>query len=327
VIPGLVEQYVDTGKVRYVYREFPLTDLHPAAQKASEAALCAGEQGSYWEMNELLFERQSEWSQAEEPSASFKGYAEELGLETSGFNDCLDSGETEVIVQGDGLAGQSLGVSATPYFFINDLPIRGGLSLDRLGQIIDYTAAGGEPPQIVPPAGDVHLLGDTQTARAITVAFVDYSSPESAQHALEVLPKLEEEYIETGQLVYVLHPWVATMDSPGAQAAIAAECAGEQGAYWEMHDWLFEQQSTWNTADDSTPLFVDAASALDLDTAQFEECLDSEWASLRVQAGSGVAALYGVPGAPVFLFNNGQGQQGSPSLEEFETIIDSILNQ
>jgi protein-disulfide isomerase len=94
-----------------------------------------------------------------------------------------------------------------------------------------------------------------------------------------------------------------------------------------MHDQLFEQQATWTAEDDPTLLFVDAAGTLDLDTAQFEECLDSEWAALRVQAGSVVAALYGVPSAPVFLFNNGQGQQGSPSLEEFQTTIDSILNQ
>jgi predicted DsbA family dithiol-disulfide isomerase len=64
-----------------------------------------------------------------------------------------------------------------------------------------------------------------------------------------------------------------------------------------------------------------------LDLDQFEECLESERAALRVQAGNVVAALYGVPGAPVFLFNNGQGQQGSPSLDEFKAIIDSIVNQ
>ncbi len=52
---------------------------------------------------------------------------------------------------------------------------------------------------------------------------------------------------------------------------------------------------------------------LELDAASFEECLGSEWARLRVQAGGVVGAIYGVPGAPVFLFNNGQGQEGSPS--------------
>jgi protein-disulfide isomerase len=300
VIPQLIEQYVDTGKARYVYREFPLTQIHPAAQKASEAALCAGEQGSYWEMNEHLFANQAEWSQAEDPTASFKEYAGELGLDTNAFDTCLDSGEMAVAVQGDLLAGESLGVSATPYFFINDLPIRGGLSIDALGQVIDYVAAGGEQPEIVPLGDDWHLRGDRQTARAITVAFVDYGSPESRQHALEVLPELVREYIDTGKLVYVLHPWSSDAESSSAQAAIAAECAGQQGQYWEMHDLLFEDQDAWSQAEEPRSLFGDYADSLALDTDQFEECLDSEWAALRVRAGN---------------------------VDEFKAIIDSIVNQ
>ena len=142
----------------------------------------------------------------------------------------------------------------------------------------------------------------------------------------EVLPQLVEEYIDSGQLVYVLHPWSEGEDSPGTQAAIAAECAGQQGKFWEMHDQIFEDQEAWTTASDPGSHFADYAEALDLDTAEFEACLDSEWAKLRVQAGSVVGALYGVPGAPIFLFNNGQGQEGSPSFEEFKAVIDSILS-
>jgi predicted DsbA family dithiol-disulfide isomerase len=74
-------------------------------------------------------------------------------------------------------------------------------------------------------------------------------------------------------------------------------------------------------------LFGDYAESLDLDGTEFETCLDSDWAALRVQAGSVVAALYGVPGAPIYLFNNGQALQGSPTFEEFQAQIDSILNQ
>ena len=73
-------------------------------------------------------------------------------------------------------------------------------------------------------------------------------------------------------------------------------------------------------------MFGDYAEALDLDAAKFEECLDSDWANLRVQAGNVLGALYGVPGAPVFLFNNGSAQQGSPTVEEFKATIDSIVN-
>jgi protein-disulfide isomerase len=325
VIPALIEQYVETGKVRFVYREFPLTSIHPNAQKASEAAVCAGQQDEYWGMHEILFARQADWQAETDPSTTFKAYAEELGLDTGVFDQCLDSGEAAVIVRGDVLAGQALGVSATPYFFVNDLPIRGGLPIETLGQVIDYVAAGGKSPQIVPAGDDWHLLGDPRSASAVTVAFVDYGSAESADHALQVLPQLQESYIDAGEMVYVLHPWFDARDSASARAAIAAECAGTQGEYWGMHDQLFENQDAWTDAEDPASQFAGYAESLDMDVTSFQDCLNSEDAALRAQTGKIVGILYGVPGAPVFLFNNGQGQQGSPSFEEFQQIIDSIL--
>jgi protein-disulfide isomerase len=327
VIPELIKQYVDTGKARYVYREFPLTQSHPAAQKASEAAICAGKQGGYWEMNEHIFANVEEWSQGTDPTDSFKSYAGELGLDTAAFDECLDSGETATDVQADLMAGQVFGVDATPYFFINDLPIRGGLPIESLGSIIDYVAAGGTQPEIIPSGDDWHVRGNLNTATAVTLAFVDYSNPESAQHAREVLPALMEQYVDSGQMIYVLHPWSSGTDSPGAQAAIAAECAGEQGEYWEMHDLLFDKQDEWTGAEEPNSEFAGYAESLDLDSDKFEECLDSDWAFLRAQSGNVLTALRGWPGAPLFLFNNGQGQPGSPTLEEFQTIIDSIVNQ
>jgi protein-disulfide isomerase len=328
VIPELIKQYVDTGKVRFVSREFPLNSIHSAAQKAAEAAVCAGKQNKYWEMHEQLFASQDEWpAEGADPTSFFKNYAKDLGLDTAAFNQCLDAGEAAMIVQGDLLTGESLGVNSTPSFFINDLPISGGLPIESLGQVIDYVATGAPTPEIVPSADDWHLRGNPQTARAVTVAFVDYASPESRQHAVEVLPELLKTYIEPGKLAYVLHPWSSSADSPSAQAAAAAECAGQQGKGWEMHDKLFAEQEAWTKAAEPRQSFADYAQSLGLDVDKFKACLDSDWAKQRVQAGNVVAALYGVPGAPVFLFNNGQGQQGSPSFEEFKTVIDSILNQ
>jgi protein-disulfide isomerase len=328
LIPDLIEQYVDTGKARFVYREFPLTSIHPAAQKASEAAFCAGQQGLYWEMHEKLFESQGVWgAQGADPLAHFKTYADGLGLDTAAFGECLDSGETATLVQADLMAGESVGVSATPFFFVGDLPIRGGLPIEAMGRVIDYVAAEGPRPEIVPAPDDYRLRGDGQTAKAITVAFVDYANPESGDHAREVLPALVDSYIDSGELLYILHPWSDTADSPGAQAAAAAECAGEQGQYWEMHDQLFDEQEAWTASDEPRALFADYAESLGLASTEFEECLDSDEAKLRVEAGSVVGALYGVPSAPVFLFNDGSAQQGSPTLDEFKAVIDSIINR
>lgn len=327
MIPELIKQYIDTGKARLVYRDFPLTNIHPNAQKAAEAAACAGRQGQYWEMNGQLFAAQSEWEQSADPSSQFKGYAQTLGLDSTTFDTCLDSGEATDEVGSHSLAAQTFGVKATPTFFINDLPIEGGRSVEAMGAIIEYVAAGGQAPQILPQPDDWHLRGDTQSARAITVAFVDYASPDSAQHALEVLPELLNQYVDDGKLIYVLHPWSPGPDSPSAKAAAAAECAGQQGKFWELHDELFAQQKAWTAEDDPRSLFVGYAQDLGLDPEQFEECLDSDWATLRVLTGNALAAIYGVPGAPVYLFNSGDSLEGAASLTDFQTIIDSMLNQ
>jgi protein-disulfide isomerase len=328
VTPELIEKYVNTGKARLVLRQFPLNSIHPAAQKAAEAAVCAAKQDKYWEMSEKLFETQTDWSpQAEGAVASFKKYAADLGLDTAAFNNCLDSGEAAMEVQADLMAGQQAGVGGTPSFFINDMAIQSGTSADAMGTVIDYVAAGGQEPEILPTANNYHLAGDSSTARAAVVAFVDYANADSRQHALEVLPELKTTYIDTGKMLYMVHPWSAGQDTPSFKGALAAECAGQQEKFWEMHTQLFTDQAKWTAAADPTSLFSGYAGTLGLDTAKFEECLTSPWATTQAQAGTVVAALYGIPGAPTFLFNNRTGKEGSPTFEEFKTVIDSILNQ
>ncbi len=326
MIPDLIEQYVDTGKVRYVYREFPLAS-HPAAQQASEAAVCAGQQGKYWEMNEKLFSTTEEWGAQEDPTSQFKSYARELELDTAVFSDCLDSGEATAAVQADLMAGQMFGVNATPYFFVNELPIRGGLSIEALGKVIDYAAAGGSTLQILPAGEDASVRGDRQTARAVAVAFVDYTDPESSEHARTVLPELMEQYVDVGELLYVIHPVSDGEGGPATEAAAAVECAGQQGKYWEMHDLLFEEQGTWTSVNDPASSFSGYAASLDLNTDEFEECLTSDWASLRVLASNAVAAILGIADAPAYLFNDGQRPRNLITFEEFEATINAILGQ
>lgn len=328
MIPELITRYVDTGTARLVSRQYPLKSIHPLAEKAAEAAVCAGRQGKYWEMHDKLFATQGDWT-AEKVDALglFKQYAEGLALDATTFGKCLDGAEAALDVQADLMAGQMMGVSATPTFYINDLPLQGGLPIDSMGLVINYVAGGGPSPEIVPQPGDYHMRGNNETAVAITVAFVDYASADSAKHATEVLPQLMSTYVDTGKMLYILHPWATVAGSPSALGAAAAECAGQQGKYWEMHDQLFKDQPAWTAAADPTSLFMSYASTLGLDASKYQTCLTSDWAKQQVDAGTVVGLLYGVPSAPVFLFNNGTGKQGSPTFDEFKTVIDSILNQ
>jgi len=129
--PQIVKEYVDSGKVKIVFRDFPLS-FHENAQKAAEAAECAGEQGKYWEMHDKLFKNQD----ALEVN-SLKQYAKELGLNTKTFDDCLDSGKMDSEIQKDFEDGQDAGVSGTPAFFINGIPLTGAQPFEEFKKIIE----------------------------------------------------------------------------------------------------------------------------------------------------------------------------------------------
>ena len=109
--------YVDTGKVRYVVRDYPL-GFHPHAQKAAEASECADEQGKFAEMHDKLFAGSATWSSLPDALPTFKQYASDLKLNASTFNDCLDSGKFKDEVLGDLADGSAAGISGTPGFWI-----------------------------------------------------------------------------------------------------------------------------------------------------------------------------------------------------------------
>lgn len=130
----LEDEYIKTGKAKLVFRDFPLS-FHENAQKAAEAAECADEQGKFWEYHDLLFERQSEWSNI--GITKFKEYAQELGLNTKTFNQCLDSGEMASEVKKDLQDGKSYGISGTPAFLINGELLVGAQPFSVFKQKID----------------------------------------------------------------------------------------------------------------------------------------------------------------------------------------------
>lgn len=116
--PLLKSQYIDTGKVKLVFRHFPLTDIHPQAQKAAEAAECASRQGRFSDYHDILFAK-GQTGEGGLTVPALKQYAEDSGLNTETFNRCLDNGETAAVVQKDLRDGASVGVSGTPNVFVN----------------------------------------------------------------------------------------------------------------------------------------------------------------------------------------------------------------
>jgi protein-disulfide isomerase len=129
-VKQVVERY--QGKVRWVFRDFPIPKLHPLAPKAHEAARCAAEQGKFWEYHDLLFEKSPRQAPDE-----LKQYAKDLKLDAATFAQCLDSGKQEAAVNRDVQDGVRLGVTGTPTFFINGRQLVGAQPLTAFQKIID----------------------------------------------------------------------------------------------------------------------------------------------------------------------------------------------
>jgi protein-disulfide isomerase len=111
----LVETYVASGQVRFIYRSFGLF-VGPESQAAAEAAYCAGDQGKFWEYHDILFANHTGENVGDFTTRKLQAFAKTLGLDTNAFNSCLDGGKHAQRVTQDGIDGQAAGITATPSF-------------------------------------------------------------------------------------------------------------------------------------------------------------------------------------------------------------------
>lgn len=140
-LPQLIQAYVDTGKVRLAFRDFPLTQIHANALPAALASECADEQGSFWPYHDLLFARQSDWAPSDDIQATLVHYAVELKLDESAFSACLGENRYLEEIQHDFSDGVSYGITGTPSFFINGKKLVGALPFSEFQAAIDAALA------------------------------------------------------------------------------------------------------------------------------------------------------------------------------------------
>lgn len=134
VYTRLVKEY--EGKIRFIYRDFPLKSIHPEAEGAAVAANCAGEQNAYWQFHDALFSGAYGLGQA-----AYTQYATELGLDLATFNTCISDGRYITEIENDIQYGFSIGVSSTPSFYVNGIAVVGAQPYEVFKQLIDSELA------------------------------------------------------------------------------------------------------------------------------------------------------------------------------------------
>lgn len=137
VLEQMRKDYVDAGKVRFIFFDFPLEDIHKNSVAASQFARCAGNQSKYWPMHDMLYSKQAEWGDLKDPMNTLLGYGNKLGLDGNVLLTCIRTGATHEAVMNSEAYADALSMRATPTFAVNDQAYVGGVKYSDLKTLID----------------------------------------------------------------------------------------------------------------------------------------------------------------------------------------------
>jgi protein-disulfide isomerase len=137
---ALDREYVQTGKVRLAYLNYPL-EMHRNARAAAEAAMCAAVQGKFWELHESLFATQGKWEAQQDPMPTFDSLAVAAGAQPAAWRSCMSTHATGKLIDADRDRSSRAGVQSTPTFFVGDRKIEGAYPVDSFRVALDAALA------------------------------------------------------------------------------------------------------------------------------------------------------------------------------------------
>ncbi len=358
--PAITEKYVRDGQVRSVFVEFPLEGLHPNAPAAHAAALCVLEQGSvesYWKMHGELFRSVEEWGNLPDGAEVFARLAAESGADADALKACLEDGEQLAAVNGLVDFAMSQGFQGTPSFQfirVEDGAVSefsGAQPFDQFEAQIDLLLSGempAEPEQQAAADAEIpywatvegwqpdpdrpgyNMAGDlfkgSLDAPITVIEFSDFQCPFCKRHTEMTQPALDEAYVDSGQVMWIFKHFPLDIHPQAPMAGVAAECAGEQGKFWEMSELIFAGQSDWSVADPA-PVLSGMAEELELDMDAFAACMEDTEIADRVTSDLADGAQF-VRGTPTFIIlHEGDGSivPGALPEESFVQLFDELL--
>ncbi len=173
-------------------------------------------------------------------------------------------------------------------------------------------------------AGVGHDLGTDSKAKVVIVEFADYGCSYCAKFAHETFRQIDSAYIRTGVVLFKYIPFVTGNFRNSREVAEAAECAGEQNAYWKMHDLLFDRRKEWMTTSDIKTAIARYAQELKLDAKRLSFCQMSTGARRNIAHNDLLASTLGIRATPTF-FVNGRMVPGAIPFDLFRQVIEGAL--
>lgn len=198
------------------------------------------------------------------------------------------------------------------------------------GTLFGLSATAGSKPDETPKETKVFIdkisaydwVKGSRTASAVLVEYSDFQCPACGAY-YPLVKRVAEEYGDKLAIVYRNFP-LTTIHKNALRGASAAEAAGQQGKFWEMHDRLFEGQKEWSEGNNPQKFIDEYATALGLDMDRFHKDMDSQSVQDKISADVASAEKYEVNGTPTF-FLNGKKLDSVRSFDDFKTVIDEAL--
>ena len=195
--------------------------------------------------------------------------------------------------------------------------------------VVVEVQAGGAPTRVVLHGVDLTGVGyDVGDPRAplVMVEFSDFGCPYCAQYARETFPAIERDFIASGKVFYKHVPFVMGMFPNGERAARAAECAGEQGRFWPMHDSVYAHQAEWKRGGDPDAVLGALGKPLVSDAKRWATCYAGDGRAARTAAANAAARRLGVRATPTF-FLDGQMVEGALPLPAMRQGLETMLRE
>jgi protein-disulfide isomerase len=368
-VPTLLQQYVVPGEVRFVFRDFPLVALHPTAPEAHIAAWCAGEQSAelYWAMHDAIFARQADWTDLADPATFLAGLAAGAGVDEAAYDACVLGGTAQDTISQGVAEAQALGFNGTPSFVFvvqesgEEHVLVGAQPLATFQGYLEALLSGAEPPEAAaaPAPGEapeaaglpawadpatglqpdpertgVNMAGDhyrgNLDAPLVVIEFSDFECPFCREHALGSQPLIDEALVDTGEVLWVFKHLPLEIHPGALSAAVAAECAADQGLFWEMHDLLFASAARWaGEGVDTDAELILLADELGLSRAVFSACFDGRDALQRVLADitDATGIISSTPSFVVIQDGRGSLLQGALPPDQFIEALRTRLDE
>ncbi len=347
LMESLLKRY--NGKVRYVFKHFPLS-FHKWAKPASYAAVAAQNQGKFWEYYSKLY---SDVKNVNEES--IVNYAKELKLDMDKFNADRISPETAAKVQADIAQGSLFGVRGTPTIFINGIRIVGANNAKIEETITEQIVAGEQlkakgvkdpyaeivkngktkfiPPKREAPAvsQDVYKveipahapIWGTDDALVTMVLFDDFECP-FCSRLYGTYEQLKKDYEGKIRIAFVNLP--LGFHKKAKDAAYLAAAAHKQGKFWEVYSFLFTRQKEWNRVPDFKEWLETSKAEIPADWEALKKDMESKEIEKLVEEDLKVAASFGLRGTPAS-FVNGRFISGALPIDAFKKVIDEELKK